>query len=414
MSSIHILSHQLISQIAAGEVVERPASVVKELIENSLDAQCTHLEIEVEQGGIKRLRVRDNGCGIPAAQLGLALTRHATSKVSELADLEAIKTFGFRGEALPSIAAVSRLTLVSRPATANSAWSVTVGADGRIEAPRPAAHPVGTSVDLYDIFYNVPARRKFLRSVNTEFAHLELVVRRVALARPDIGVQLRHQGRLVLDVAASADDDAGVASRLNQLLGNNFVAQSLRLDASVGALRLHGWVMRPAFSRSQSDQQFFYVNGRMVRDKLVGHAVRQAFSDVLHHGRQPVYLLFLELPPPRVDVNVHPAKAEVRFRENRQVHDFIFRSIYKRLSQGTLALETSPQLPSLIKSPQPPFAKGGLSASPPLEKGGAGGISGISHQLHDESARYQVDQAFQQPPVPPPLLGTALAQLNGV
>ncbi|WP_347338049.1 DNA mismatch repair endonuclease MutL [Chromatium okenii] len=221
--SIHILSHQLISQIAAGEVVERPASVAKELIENSLDAQCTRIEIEVEQGGIKRLRVRDDGCGIPAAQLGLALTRHATSKVSEAADLEAITTFGFRGEALPSIAAVSRLTLISRPATENAAWSVTVGADGRIEAPRPAAHPVGTSVDLYDIFYNMPARRKFLRSVNTEFAHLEQVVRRVALARPDIALQLRHQGRLVLDVAASADDDAGVASRLNQLLGQTFL-----------------------------------------------------------------------------------------------------------------------------------------------------------------------------------------------
>ncbi|MBV5308956.1 DNA mismatch repair endonuclease MutL [Chromatium okenii] len=416
--SIHILSHQLISQIAAGEVVERPASVAKELIENSLDAQCTRIEIEVEQGGIKRLRVRDDGCGIPAAQLGLALTRHATSKVSEAADLEAITTFGFRGEALPSIAAVSRLTLISRPATENAAWSVTVGADGRIEAPRPAAHPVGTSVDLYDIFYNMPARRKFLRSVNTEFAHLEQVVRRVALARPDIALQLRHQGRLVLDVAASADDDAGVASRLNQLLGQNFSAQSLRLDETAGGLRLHGWVMRPAFSRSQADQQFFYVNGRMVRDKLVGHAVRQAFSDVLHHGRQPVYLLFLELPPPQVDVNVHPAKAEVRFRDNRQVHDFLFRSIYKRLSQGTLALEQSFQLPGANKSPQPPFAKGGLLTSPftkealktpPFVKGGQGGIS--SRQLHDEPARYQIDQTFQQPA---PLLGTALAQLNGI
>jgi DNA mismatch repair protein MutL len=285
----------------------------------------------------------------------------------------------------------------------------------------------------------MPARRKFLRSVNTEFAHLEQVVRRVALARPDIALQLRHQGRLVLDVAASADDDAGVASRLNQLLGQNFSAQSLRLDETAGGLRLHGWVMRPAFSRSQADQQFFYVNGRMVRDKLVGHAVRQAFSDVLHHGRQPVYLLFLELPPPQVDVNVHPAKAEVRFRDNRQVHDFLFRSIYKRLSQGTLALEQSFQLPGANKSPQPPFAKGGLSESsfakerllttspfakealsessfvkealktPPFVKGGQGGIS--SRQLHDEPARYQINQAFQQPA---PLLGTALAQLNGI
>ncbi|MBK1693985.1 DNA mismatch repair protein MutL [Chromatium weissei] len=427
--SIHILSHQLISQIAAGEVVERPAAVAKELIENSLDAQCTRIEVEVEQGGIKRLRVRDDGCGIPASQLALALTRHATSKVSEIADLETITTFGFRGEALPSIAAVSRLTLISRSAREETAFSITVGADGRIEVPRPAAHPVGTTVDLYDIFYNVPARRKFLRSVNTEFAHLELVVRRVAMARPDIGVQLRHQGRLVLDVAASAGDDAAVAARLNCLLGQHFTTQSLRLDETAGALRLHGWVMRPAFSRSQSDQQFFYVNGRMVRDKLVGHAVRQAFSDVLHHGRQPVYLLFLELPPPQVDVNVHPAKSEVRFRENRQVHDFIFRSIYKRLSQGTLALVEKSQPPVFDKSPQPPFAKGGLlssplekdaSFSPPLEKGGLGGIyqnSTISQQLHDESARYQIDQAFQQPApltVQPPLLGTALAQLNGI
>ncbi|WP_373507787.1 DNA mismatch repair endonuclease MutL, partial [Thiocapsa sp.] len=332
---IRILASHLVNQIAAGEVVERPASVAKELIENSLDAECTRVEIDVERGGIKRLRVRDDGRGIPPDQLVLALSRHATSKVADLSDLEAVATLGFRGEALPSIASVSRLRLISRSRDQESAREVTVGSDGALEEPRPAAHPPGTSVDVQDLFYNTPARRKFLRTEKTELGHLEQVVRRIALARPEIAFQLRHNGRTVYDLPP-ATDDAGRRARLEALLGSAFAEQSLTLDEEAVDLRLRGWVVRPAFSRSQADRQFFYVNGRMVRDKLVSHAVRQAFSDLLHHGRQPAYLLFLELPARTVDCNVHPSKHEVRFREGRQVHDFIFRALQRRLSAGVL------------------------------------------------------------------------------
>jgi DNA mismatch repair protein MutL len=259
---IQILPNHLISQIAAGEVVERPASVLKELIENSLDAHCQNLVIDVEHGGIKRLRVRDDGDGIPASQLALALTRHATSKVATLADLEAVATLGFRGEALPSIAAVSRLTLTSQPKNGDgSAWMLSVAADGQLDTLRPAAHPPGTSVEVRDLFFNIPARRKFLRTVKTEFDHLEQVVRRFALARPDLGIQLRHEGRTVFDLTPISTNDAALLPRLAHLLGEPFAAQALRLEAIAGALRLYGWVLRPALSRSQPDQQFFYVNG---------------------------------------------------------------------------------------------------------------------------------------------------------
>ncbi|WP_295399691.1 DNA mismatch repair endonuclease MutL [uncultured Thiocystis sp.] len=434
-SPIRLLSSHLVNQIAAGEVVERPASVVKELIENSLDAGCGRIDIEVEQGGVKRLRVRDDGRGIPRDQLALALARHATSKVADLADLEAVATLGFRGEALPSIASVSRLTLTSRAALSEAAadddgraWEVTVGADGQVEDPRPAAHPVGTSVDLRDLFFNTPARRKFLRSDKTEFGHLEQVVRRIALARPDIGFQLRHNGRSVLDLAAANGNAAGVLNRLDRLLGNGFSAQSLALDESAVDLRLHGWVMRPAFSRSQADQQFFYVNGRMVRDKLVTHAVRQAFSDVLHHGRHPAYVLFLEIPPRLVDVNVHPAKHEVRFREGRQVHDFLFRSLQRRLSQGTLG--ASPASAGTFGGLSAPAGEGERTEADVRVASRPSRPSTLSLGIGDTRGRYRADQAFQRPlsdaglpntatPVPHgdpeiPPLGYALAQLNGV
>ncbi|SDX47570.1 DNA mismatch repair protein MutL [Allochromatium warmingii] len=341
---IRILSDHLVNQIAAGEVVERPASVVKELIENSLDAGCSRLEIDVEQGGIKRLRVRDDGGGIPREQLALALARHATSKLAELADLEVVGTLGFRGEALPSIASVSRLTLTSRQHAdaqdvqdaSDAAWEVAVALDGHVDGPRPAAHPVGTSVEVRDLFFNIPARRKFLRTEKTEFEHVEQVVRRLALARPDVAVELRHNGRVIHQLAAADGQPEAVWARLDRLLGAGFAEQSLELDASAVALHLHGWVRRPAFARSQPDQQFLYVNGRLIRDRLISHAIRQAFSDVLHHTRHPSYVLFLELPLHLVDVNVHPAKHEVRFRESRQVHDFIQNAIQRRLAQGVL------------------------------------------------------------------------------
>ena len=333
---IRVLPSHLVNQIAAGEVVERPAAVAKELLENSLDAGAARIEIEVEQGGIKRLRVRDDGRGIPPGQLALALARHATSKLADLTDLEAVATLGFRGEALPSIASVSRLTLTSRAADQGSGHEVTVGPDGTPGELRPAAHPPGTTVDVRDLFYNTPARRKFLRTDKTEFGHLEQVVRRIALARPELGLRLRHNGRTVLDLAPAGADPALVRARLDTLLGQGFGDQALWLDEQAVGLRLSGWVLRPAFSRSQPDQQFFYVNGRMVRDKLVTHAVRQAFSDVLHQARHPAYVLFLDLPPRLVDVNVHPTKQEVRFREGRQVHDFIFSGLKRRLAVGSL------------------------------------------------------------------------------
>jgi len=405
---IRILADHLVNQIAAGEVVERPAAVIKELIENSLDAGCGQIEIDIEQGGVKRLRVRDDGCGIPREQLELALSRHATSKVAELADLEAVATLGFRGEALPSIASVSRLTLTSRAEEdAENAWEVSVGADGRLVSPRPAAHPRGTSVDVRDLFFNTPARRKFLRTEKTEFDHIEQVVRRVALARPEIGIQLRHNGKGVLSLGASGGDEARVLERLDRLLGKGFGEQSLAVDESAVDLRLYGWVMRPAFSRSQPDQQFFYVNGRMVRDKLVTHAVRQAFSDVLHHARHPAYVLFLQTPSRLVDVNVHPAKHEVRFRESRQVHDFIYRALHRRLSQGTLGSEEEPaDVSPRVEHPETPGeplfepTSGGASAvtTPRPRTGARSGAFAPNDRVRDSRQNYQSDLAFQRPP----------------
>ena len=331
---IRQLAPQLINQIAAGEVVERPASVAKELIENSLDASADRIEIDAEQGGVKLLRVRDNGAGIPREDLALALSRHATSKIADLQDLESVATLGFRGEALPSIASVSRLVLISRHRDADRAWSIRSDGSDRAGEAVPASHPVGTTLEIRDLFYNTPARRKFLRTDKTEFSHLEQLVRRAALARRDVRFRLAHNGRAVLDLPAADGTSASVTRRLTDLLGAGFLDHALTLDQEAVGLRLHGWVASPGFSRSQSDLQFFYVNGRVVRDKLVSHAVRQAYHDVLHHGRHPAYLLYLELPPVLVDVNVHPAKHEVRFREGRQVHDFIFRTLHRRLADG--------------------------------------------------------------------------------
>ena len=423
---IRVLPSHLVNQIAAGEVVERPASVAKELIENSLDAGCTRVEIEVEQGGIKRLRVRDDGRGIPPDQLALALSRHATSKVTDLCDLEAVATLGFRGEALPSIASVSRLTLSSRMAGEAAAFEVAVGPDGVPGLPSPSAHPPGTTVDVRDLFYNTPARRKFLRTDKTELGHLEQVVRRVALARQDVGFLLRHNGRTLMDLAPAGDDPRRVRERLDRLLGAGFAEQAQWLDEQAVDLRLHGWVLRPAFSRGQPDQQFLYVNGRMVRDKLVSHAVRLAFSDVLHHSRHPAYLLFLNLPARLVDVNVHPAKHEVRFREGRQVHDFVFRALARRLAAGALGA-TDPPAPSAHSgsnridgaesAPGPgldptPSHANPLSGRLPLGVGEHPGRYGSDLDFQRPAAEHRSDPVGDGGEVPP--LGFALAQLNGV
>jgi len=332
IAKIHQLSPRLANQIAAGEVVERPASVIKELLENCLDARATRIDVEAEQGGVKLMRVRDNGTGIGEQDLELALSRHATSKISSLDDLESVKSLGFRGEALASVSSVSRLTLTSNVEDQDNAWQViTEGRDMKAQL-QPAAHPIGTSVEVRDLFFNTPARRKFLRTEKTEFGHLEEVIKRLALSRFDVAFSLKHNQKVIHNLRP-ADTQAAQEKRVASVCGPAFIEQALHIDMEAPGLRLWGWVGLPTFSRSQMDLQYFFVNGRVVRDKLVGHAVRQAYRDVLYHGRHPAFVLYLELESANVDVNVHPTKNEVRFRDGRLVHDFIFRSLHKALAQ---------------------------------------------------------------------------------
>ncbi|MBV8062385.1 MAG: DNA mismatch repair endonuclease MutL [Nevskia sp.] len=328
--TIQILPDQLINQIAAGEVVERPAAVVKELVENSLDAGAGQVEIEVEQGGLGLIRVRDDGAGIPREELLRALQRHATSKIASLDDLERVASFGFRGEALPSILSVSRFVLTSRTAADSHGWSVAGAGLAGGDAPRPASHPPGTTVEAGDLFFNTPARRKFMRAESTEFRHVDQLARRLALSRFDLRLALRHNGRRVLELEP-ARHDAAHAARLAAVCGEEFMANAVALDEQRTGLRLWGWVALPSFARAQPDLQFLYVNRRMVRDKLLGHALRRAYADVLHSTRYPAFVLFLELDPAMVDVNVHPQKSEVRFRQAAQVHDFLFGCVHQLL-----------------------------------------------------------------------------------
>jgi len=321
---IQALPDQLISQIAAGEVIERPSAVVKELLENALDAGATHITVRLEQGGVKRIAITDNGRGIAPAQMGLALARHATSKIASLSDLENVGTLGFRGEALASIASVAQLTLTTRTADAEHAWEICGTQDSPVV---PAAGAPGTTIDVQDLYFNTPARRKFLKSEQTEYGHCAEVVRRIALARPDVSFSLSHNGKTV--------DHWNVgefAKRSAHILGEEFAAARLPLDESAGALRLHGFVGLPTASKARADGQYFYVNGRFVRDKLLVHAVRAAYQDVLHGDRYPSYALSLELDPALVDVNVHPSKIEVRFRDSRSVHQFIFHAVSRALA----------------------------------------------------------------------------------
>jgi len=327
---IELLSPRLANQIAAGEVVERPASVIKELLENSLDSGARRIDVDVEQAGIKLLKVRDDGSGISSDDLPLALARHATSKIRDLEDLERVMSLGFRGEALASISSVARLTLTSRTRNADQAWQVET--EGRDMAPRvqPAAHPVGTSVEVRDLFFNTPARRKFLKAEKTEFDHLQEVIKRMALARFDVAFHLRHNGKTILSLHEAYDDTAR-ARRVSAICGPGFLEQALPIEIERNGLHLWGWVGLPTFSRSQADLQYFFVNGRAVRDKLVAHAVRQAYRDVLFNGRHPTFVLFFEVDPAAVDVNVHPTKHEVRFRDGRTVHDFLYGTLHRAL-----------------------------------------------------------------------------------
>jgi DNA mismatch repair protein MutL len=415
---INELPSQLVNQIAAGEVVERPASVVKELVENSLDAEADRIDVEVAQGGIKQIRVRDNGFGIHRDDLALALSRHATSKVWQLADLERIGSLGFRGEALPSMASVSRLSITSRERGAEQAWALA----GEGDAPIPAAHPQGTTIEVRDLFYNTPARRKFLRTDKTEFGHLEQVLRRLALARFEVAFSLRHNGREIFTTPA-AMAPAQRERRIADLVGGAFLEHALSFEHEAAGLRLAGWVAEPTFSRSQADMQYFFVNGRIVRDKLVSHAVRQAFQDVLFHGRHPAYVLYLSLDPALVDVNVHPTKHEVRFREGRLVHDFLFRTLHKVLAQ------VRPAAP-----PQDLAADGEGLSPPPVTPAPYQRPMGLG--VRESAGGYAASQEWQAPRSPAaagqaaaplaavladadaaagvPPLGFAVAQLHGV
>ncbi len=348
------LPPQLVNQIAAGEVVERPASVVKELIENSLDANASSIEIDTEKGGIRLIRVRDDGSGIQKEDLKYALSRHATSKIFSLDDLVHVDTMGFRGEALPSISSVARLSLTSKTVEDQCAWRITVDGTETCFDPEPASHPEGTSVEVSDLFYNIPARRKFLRAERTEFEHIDLVVKRLVLSRFEVAFALRHNHREIFKLKP-AKTGLEQETRISMLFGRAFLDQALLVDFESSGLRLHGWVGLPTFSRSQSDMQYFYVNRRLVRDKLVTHAIRQAYQDLLFHGRHPVYILYLELDPSLVDVNAHPAKLEVRFRENRLIHDFLFKALQRSLASVRPGTENSMDTRYPIEQNPPPW-----------------------------------------------------------
>ncbi|MEH6650761.1 MAG: DNA mismatch repair endonuclease MutL [Motiliproteus sp.] len=355
MNRIALLSPLLANQIAAGEVVERPASVVKELLENSLDAGASRIDVDVEQGGVKLIRLRDNGSGVDKEDLALALNRHATSKIKDLDDLEAVASLGFRGEALASVSSVSRLTLTSQAQGAEQAWQVEAEGREMSSVVKPAAHPQGTTVEVRDLFFNTPARRKFLRKEKTEFGHLEEVVKRLALSRSDVAMTLRHNGRVIHQLRP-ASTQVELERRVASLCGPAFMENAVALDVEAAGLRLWGWVGLPSFSRSQADLQYFFVNGRSIRDKLVAHAIRQAYRDVLYSGRHSTFVLFLELNPADVDVNVHPTKHEVRFRDGRLVHDFLFRTLHRGLAEVTpsdqVGADNDAQAATMLQSQQ--------------------------------------------------------------
>jgi len=399
--SIRQLPPALINQIAAGEVVERPSSVIKELMENSLDAGASTVDVQIAEGGIRQIQITDDGQGIPKDELSLAIASHATSKISELEDLEAIHTLGFRGEALASIASVSRFSITSRHQAADHAWSLNGG-----ESPAPAKLQQGTRIEVRDLFFNVPARRKFLRTEKTEYSHVEQVFRRIALSQPSTAFTFSHNGKSIYQLPP-ANDEAGLLKRVGTLFGKEFTSNSIQVEAEAAGLALRGWVAQPTYSRSQADQQYFYINGRMIRDKLVVHAVRQAYADVLFHGRHPAFMLYLTLDPSRVDVNAHPAKHEVRFRDGRIVHDFLFKTLHSVLSGTTAGEQPSVKADGLL----------GFSStySPPQSQS--------SLNIREAVQTYQT--LYGEPPPAPavsdspnnediPPLGYALAQLMGV
>ncbi len=329
--NIYALPPQLINQIAAGEVVERPASIVKELVENCFDAGARQISIDIEQGGIRLIKIYDNGCGIEQEDLTLALSRYATSKISSLDDLEQVKSMGFRGEALSSISSVAKLSLTSKTAHSHDAWCISTDGAEAVFDIQPAAHPQGTTIKVEDLFYNTPARRKFLKTEKTEFSHIENLIKKMALSRFDIGFKLTHNQREIINLKI-ADTELLQQQRIARIYGEEFIKNSLKIDFIASGLQLSGWVGLPTFSRSQQDKQYFYVNQRLIKDRLIAHAVKKAYQDVMFQGRHPVFVLYLSLDPALVDVNAHPAKLEVRFREGRLVHDFLFRALHRSIA----------------------------------------------------------------------------------
>jgi DNA mismatch repair protein MutL len=419
---IRLLPDHLVNQIAAGEVVDRPASVVKELVENSLDAGASRIRVVLEEGGRRSIRVTDDGDGMTRDELALALQRHATSKIASLEDLERVATMGFRGEALPSIASVARLDLASRHASEEHGWMVRVRR-GEVSAAEPAALQSGTRVDVEDLFYNVPARRKFLRAERTEFSQVDLLLRRFALARFDVGFELEHNGKNVSSLPPAAGE-AEQERRLQRVMGAEFLDHVIRIDEERGGIGLSGWVAEPRYNRAQADRQFFFVNGRAIRDRLVAHAVRSAFQDVLYHGRHPAFVLFLELPPEAVDVNVHPQKQEVRFRDSRTVHDFLYSALHRALaSAGSGAVRPGAGLPGSDSPPPGAFPGAPMAGgSPDGRFVFAGSPRRMALPVREQMSAYgaMMGPAAEAATVPvaddaeTPPLGFALGQLHGV
>ncbi|HEX6260867.1 MAG TPA: DNA mismatch repair endonuclease MutL [Woeseiaceae bacterium] len=410
---IRQLPEHLVNQIAAGEVVERPASVVKELVENSLDAGARSVLIELEEGGRKLIRVRDDGCGIDAGQLRLALARHATSKISSLEDLQAIASLGFRGEALPSIASVARVTLSSRSNGAASSWQVEAR-DGRVGEPAPCAHPAGTTVEVRDLFYNTPGRRKFLRSERTEHQHIDKWIRRLALARPDVAFSVTQNGRATLRLAAGSDED-GRLKRIHDVCGEAFASQVVLIDrdaASRSDIALSGWLGLPTFNRSQPDLQYWFVNGRSVADKTLSHAVRHAYRDVMFHGRYPGYVLYLSIDPASVDANAHPAKLEVRFRDGRSVHGAVSQAIEHALADTRAGSRTgSPVAVAAVDTAF--FRQTAMTLdAPPRTAGVREALRGYGILSSTGTSANAAAERIKQQDAPP--LGFAIAQLAGV
>jgi DNA mismatch repair protein MutL len=426
MPSIRLLSPELINQIAAGEVIERPSSVVKELVENSLDAGARRIEVDIEAGGARLIRVRDDGGGIGVDELPLAVASHATSKIGSFDDLEHVASMGFRGEALASVSSVSRFALTSRAQGQDAAFRIEVDS-GKLQAARPAQHPQGTSVEVRDLFYNVPARRKFMRAERTEFAHIDDLLKSLALARSSVEFRLSHNGKPVRIWKAARDEQAEM-QRVAEVLGEEFPAQSLRIDHAAAGLHLSGWVGLPTASRAQADAQYFYVNGRLVRDRIVAHAVRQAYADVLFHGRHAAFVLYLQLDPSGVDVNVHPSKHEVRFREQRLVHDFLFRTLHEALAQTRAGQNTLPATEPMIAShgayamPSSTSASGSASAwsgafdqsrlNLGVREAPMGQYAALLGESPMQNASYAPMPAAEEGETPP--LGFAIAQLKSI